>query len=375
MDLYLELDRLRQGTFNSSLKKAKEEGDRVAGFHCAYVPEELLHAMDFVPCRLSAQNSQGTEQGAAYFSTTNCGFVRHAFDKVLRGDYDFLDCMVYMNGCDNNRRLYDNWVHAEKGPTKKYFLPVPNTKGPTALLAYQQELKLMLDWFEREFQARCPEDALRKSIALYNQKRTLLQRIYALRMDRDIKGSEHHRLLLAVSVVRVEKAIELLQLFLSETRIRPPRSEKSGVRLMLVSHCSEDLALYENIESLGAQIVVEKNCLGAAQGDALVEESPTPLAAIAKRYLSHLACSRMMDDFRARLDYVMGAMKAYQAKALVIDCLKFCTLGQTEAFLLQKEAAKANIPTLRLERELFSSDMGQTRTRLQAFLEEIRARG
>ena len=83
----------------------------------------------------------------------------------------------------------------------------------------------------------------------------------------------------------------------------------------------------------------------------------------------------MMDDFRARLDYVMSAMKAYHAKALVIDCLKFCTLGQTEAFLLQKEAAKANIPALLLERELFSTDMGQTRTRLQAFLEEIRARG
>ncbi len=374
MDLNLELTTLRQETFNQALKQAKEEGRRIAGFHCAYVPEELLHAMDFVPCRLSAQNSKGTEQGAAFFSSTNCGFVRHAFDKVLCGDYEFLDCMVFMNGCDNNRRLYDNWVHAGKNPTKRYFLPVPNTKGPTAQAAYITELQLMLDWFAREFEAEPSHESLQASIALYNQKRSLLQRIYELRLERDIPGSEYHKLLLATSYIPVEKAIELLQVFMEAARERPARKDESRPRLMLVSHCSEDLALYEAIESLGAEIVVEKNCLGAAQGDMLVEDSPTPLAAIADRYLNHLSCSRMMDDFRKRLDFVVYAMSTYQAKALVIDCLKFCTLGQTEAFLLRNEAARRNIPALVLDRELFSSDMGQTRTRLQAFLEELRAK-
>jgi 2-hydroxyglutaryl-CoA dehydratase, D-component. len=60
--------------------------------------------------------SSGTTRADAYYSSINCSFVKNCFDKALNGDFDFLDGVVFLNGCDHSRRMYDNWRFAKMNP-------------------------------------------------------------------------------------------------------------------------------------------------------------------------------------------------------------------------------------------------------------------
>ena len=113
-------------------------------------------------------------------------------------------------------------------------------------------------------------------------------------------------------------------------------------------------------------------CFGRRYFDTLVDENADdPIQALVDRYLNHLSCPRMSDDFPNRLAYTRRAVNEFRVDGLICERLKFCDLWGGEAFILRNEAKKMNLPTLYLERELYAGSAGQIKTRVQAFLERI----
>jgi len=72
-----------------------------------------------------------------------------------------------------------------------------------------EKLKLSI---ENHFKVSITDEALGKSIGLYNKKRRLLAKIYSLRKKKNvpIKASELLGVMLAVTAVPVEQAVEIL---------------------------------------------------------------------------------------------------------------------------------------------------------------------
>ncbi len=101
---------------NSATRSWKEQGGRGMGYLCSAVPEEIFTAAGFLPFRIRATGSTGTELSDAHFTNLNCSFVRHCFNVALLGEYDFLDGVVLVNSCDNLRRIYDHWTRELKTP-------------------------------------------------------------------------------------------------------------------------------------------------------------------------------------------------------------------------------------------------------------------
>jgi len=368
-----ETRELAKSTGNRYLEEARKNGKKIIGYFCSYMPEEIIHAAGLVPYRLRAVESKGTTRADAYYSSINCTFVKLCFNKALNGDFEFLDGVVFVNGCDHSRRMYDNWRFAGIAPSFLHMFFAPHMINEAALDYFILECSKLKSSIEKYFNVSITDESLKTSIALYNQKRRLLADIYALRKSKDvpIKASELLGVMLAVTAVPVEKAIEILtdvKKFISGRVVSRPED----LRLFISGGCIEEMEHLELIEDCGCVIVADNICLGSRHFVDGIKTEGSALETIAQRYLSHLSCPRMMGDFPRRLDYLLSARKEYAIDGAIIEKLKFCDIWGGEMYLYRAEAKNKDIPLLALERELYGGGAGQIKTRVQAFLEKLK---
>ncbi len=373
MKILETLEQTAKITFNSDLDAAKKDGKKIIGYFCSYIPEELIHAAGCIPYRIRAVENTGTAKAETYFAPTICSYVRQCFDKALNEHFHFLDGVVFMNGCDHSRRLYDNWRYAKIKPDFLYMLSVPHTIADPSPKTFSDDLKKLIKAIETQFNVEITQEKLDASIKLYNRKRHLLSQIYESRKNKDvpITGTEILTIMLAITVLPIETAISMLEEVLDGLEGRVVSSE-DDLRLYITGSCVEEVDHIKLIEESGGIVVADKICLGASHFDTLVEENEDPVAALAKRYLQHLSCVRMMDDVQRRIDYMHDKIKEYHVDAVIAERLEFCTLMAGEAFIYKKELGKKNFPILLLDRELYGGGTGQIRTRVQAFFEKVR---
>lgn len=370
-----ETKEIAASTGNRYLEEAKKNGKKIIGYFCSYMPEEIIHAAGFIPYRMRAVESKSTTRADAFYSSINCTFVKHCFNKALNGDFAFLDGVIFVNGCDHSRRMYDNWRFAGIGPSFLYMFFAPHMINDTSADYFIEECGKLKSSIEKHFQVVITDESLKKSIGLYNQKRRLLAEIYSARKSKDvpIKASELLGVMLAVTAVPVEKAIEILtdvKKFIKGRVVSRP----DDMRLFISGGCIEELEHLELIESCGCVIVADNICLGTRHFLDEVKTEGDPLPSIAHRYLSHLSCPRMMGDFERRFDYLLGVRDEYGIDGAIIEKLKFCDIWGGEIYLYRAESKNKNVPLLSLERELYGGGDGQIKTRVQAFLEKLKNR-
>lgn len=368
-----ETRELASSTGNRYLEEAKKNGKKIIGYFCSYMPEEIIHAAGFIPYRMRAVESKSTTKADAYYSSINCTFVKHCFNKALNGDFAFLDGVVFVNGCDHSRRMYDNWRYAGIGNSFLYMFFAPHKLGDNALEYYLKECKKLKSAMEKKFQVSITDETLKESIRLYNQKRRLLADIYSMRNKKDvpIKASELLGVMLAVTAVPVEKAIDILtgvKKFLEGRVVSKP----DEMRLFISGGCIEEVDHLELIENCGCVIVADNICLGSRHFLDEIKTEGDPLQAIAHRYLNHLSCPRMMGDFNRRFDYLLDVRNEYGVDGAIIEKLKFCDIWGGEIYLYRQETKTNNVPLLALEREIYGGGAGQIKTRVQAFLEKLK---
>ncbi len=375
MEILEKIRELATNDHNAYLEEAKNNGKKIIGYFCSYFPEEIVHAAGFIPYRMRAVGSTNTAKGDIYYSSLNCTFVRHCFDKALQGDFHFLDGIVFLNGCDHTRRMYDLWRHADLSPEFRYMFVVPHKIGKLPEERFIYEVNLFKQTFEKQFDIKITDEALLESISLYNKKRKLLSELYTMREQAvvPIKGSEILSVLLAITCVPVETAIHLLEAVIHDIKDRNVASE-NDLRIFLASGCIEELSHLELIENAGGIIVADSICLGSRHFKGVVEDSSDPVKAIAARYLTHQSCPRMMNDFKRRLDELHTTKERASIDAIIAEKLKFCDLWGGELYLYRKESKKHGYPILLLERELYGKGEGQISTRVQAFYEQVHNR-
>ncbi len=371
-----KIQKIAGTTENEAVTAALNAGRPVMGYLCSYVPEEILHAAGLVPYRLRAVGSTGTSRADAYYGARNCSFVRHLFDRVLSGSYGFLSGMVFMNGCDHARRMYDNWQDAAReGKAPQGFLhmlPVPHRTGGAALAQYAAELKKLGAALSGRFGTPVTDESLSRSIALANEKRRLLSRLSSLRAARPaaLRGSEFLALVLAVTAVPPEDAVALLTEALDAVGGRDV-SRPGDVRVVLAGGCAEDVEHVRLIEDAGGLVTADNLCLGGRYFDGLADESGDPWEALARRYLTKLSCPRMIDGVSKRMDRLFSTVAETGSQAVLAEKLMFCDLWGGEIFMQKSEAKKRDVPFLSLERELYGGGAGQHATRIQAFFEKV----
>ena len=363
-----------QTIVNPELKKWIEQGGKVMGYFCSYGPEEIITAAGMVPMRVRATGSRGTELSDAYLSSINCSFCRHAFNMALRGEYDFIDGVIWLNTCVHARRIYDNWWRKVKTPFVR-IMSLPKKTGEKQVGWYRDELVNFKEALEKHLGMTITDDRLQEAIKLHNETRRLLRQLYELRKKEKppITGADALAVVVASTAMPREQFNQMLKELLEDLK------EAEGVkdyraRLMIVGGILDDPGYIKVIEEQGGLVVTDMLCFGArvflndvAEGDG------DPLMALARYYIvDHPSCPRMFGDYPRRAGFVRDMIREFKVDGIIGERLLFCDLWTVEHYQLAKEFKPEGIPYLSLDREYLLAGIGQLRTRVQAFLETIR---
>lgn len=361
-------------------KELKSEGKKIIGYYCCYPPAELLTALDMVPYRITGSVREPLTQVDAYLETIMCPYIRSSFDLALKGNYDFLDGLVVSHTCDNVERIYDIWRYYLK-PAYSHFINVPHMMNTASVEFYKNELEVYKKSLE-EFAARkISNQNLTDAIQLHNENRALLRELYQLRKPSPplISGVEVIQLIVSGMSIPVKEHNDLLRQVISEVKAREGKSQEKAARLMVYGSEIDDIAFINLIEECGAKVVMDDLCTTTRQFWYDVEKSDDPLGAIAERYLTKIVCPRTykprdathLEDLENRFGYLKQYAEDFRVDGIIMYIIRFCDTQEFDVPDVKEYLESLALPVLHIEDDYRVSNVGQLRTRIEAFLEII----
>lgn len=375
MDALAQLSEVARDVSNPYIEQWRARG-KVLGFFCAYVPEEIIHAAGILPYRVRAVGCGQTTSADVYMSQVNCTFSRSCLEFALGDKYSHLDGLVFVWSCDNLRRVYDILrVAKPDGFPLLHFIDVPHKVSDESIALFCEELVKFKETVERTFDVKVTDDSLRDAIGIYNETRSLLRQLYWLRQSKSppLTGAQALNVVLAGTVMPKIQYNQLLKQLLDELSRRDGISDYRARLVIAGGGGCDDPGYFDVIEGLGGLIVGDTICFGGRAFMEPVEIDGDPITALARSYLNRPSCPRMPEKLAERSNSVKEMVEQYSADGVIFQRLRYCDLWGGEQLDIREKMREAGIPLLTLEREYKLNAVGQLRTRVQAFLEQLEA--
>jgi benzoyl-CoA reductase subunit C len=244
-----------------SVRRWKERtGGLAVGFMPIYAPCELLHSQGVLPVGIMGGGDDlEIIRGDAYYQSYICHIPRSTIELGLNGALDCLDGMIFPAICDVIRNLSGMWKLQFPDKLSRY-LDVPQEfSTEIGGRFYRTELEELAAELAQRGARPYDADALRASIARYNETRQKIEELYALRQRAPWKvlTSELYLILRAGLVLPVEEFGEMLDAYAGAVESDSTRQPMDQARVLLTgSFCEQPpLGLIKTLERSGCYIV------------------------------------------------------------------------------------------------------------------------
>jgi len=356
------------------IRNLKETGGKkIIGYMCTYAPEEIIHAAGAHPLRLfGAQKNIVLAEG--HLQAYCCSLVRGVLEDALAGDLNFLDGMIFPHTCDSVQRLSDIWrLNVSAGFHLDVVLPVKldTASAKDYLIAVLHRFRSDL---EAALQVKITDDDLGKSIILYNEIRSGLQKVYEVKNNNPeaISGRDIYTLVKAAMIMERSRYLDILQQVVREVQQAGVQSlQKGRKRLVLSGGLCSHPDIYDLIEKAGGTVVGDDLCTGSRYFAGMIETTGDPISALAGRLLQRPLCPAKHKDNSTRAENLRQIVGAGKAAGVIFMLLKFCDPHAFDYPYLKEALDQAGIPSLLLEVEDQLPAKGQLQTRIEAFLETL----
>ncbi len=367
----------------NELKKAKEEGKKVIGTFCLYVPDEIIFALDAIGVGLCGGTNFSNFASEDLLPTNICALIKSALGFGLGNIcpyYAMTDLLIGETTCDGKKKAWE--ILNKYKPV--YIIETPQCKNrPQARTLFIQELKDLIIKLEELTGNKLTSEKLKASMEKISKKRKQMRRVYEARKADPVPISGKDALLISQVAFYddPDREIEMVGKLADELEQRVINGigvVEKDVKRILVSGTPMAIPnwkLHHLIETKGAVIVAEETCTGTRYFQSEYDEIKGNsiddlLELIADRYLGiNCACFTPNDG---RKEDLIRMVKEYNADGLIFYTLNFCQPYDVEATILEKELKKEGVPLLSIATDYSTEDNEQLSTRIEAFLEMIK---
>ena len=363
---------------NAEAHFVKREDRKKVGYLCNYIPVELLAASGVAATRLArCGEPEVVSRGELITKSVFCDFTKSILGHFATKDplYDSLDRVYTFFTCDAMKATAEAVDNFYK-PTRGYVVPRNNDRE-TSRQFFRQEILNFRSDLERLTGKQITEEEVSKRIAQYNEIRGLIREISELRKrdDPPLTGRDFLEITRLFHVLAPEEQLPLLA-HLRDRLKETPHRDSHRLRLMMAGGivADGDRRILDLIEDeIGARVVVEDHCTGLSPFIHDTSEQGDPWRALADAYLDQAPCARQF-PLERRIDFSESLAIDYRVDGVIYSYLKFCPCyGLTKNTFLRR-FQDAGIPVLELASDYSHGDIGQIRTRLEAFIEVLRER-
>ena len=380
MDYYNFVIAEIHGVRPQELIKAQEEGKKVFGTFCVYVPDELIFAANAIATGLCGGSQFWVPGGEKVLPTNTCPLIKASVGARLDRTCPFFriaDMYIGETTCDGKKKAWE--ILGEDVPV--HVMDLPQMKREKDIKAWAEEIKELKKVIEEFTGNKVTEESLSESIKLINNKRKALSRLYECRKADKVPISGRDALVIS-QIAFYDDPARFTQMTNKlcdelEQRIKDGISVvKEGTTRILLTGTPlavPNWKLHNIIETSGAVVVCEEMCTGTRYFENLVDETKTTvdeqIDALANRYMG-INCACFTPN-TGRIDDIIRLAKEYKVDGVIDVNLKFCSLYDVEGYTVERALKEAGIPVMGIETDYTDNDAEQLRTRIGAFIEMI----
>lgn len=378
--------------FYSLLHKFYTQGEmpnsdsKTIGTTCIQVPEELIHAAGARTIRLCSGAYTYNQIGSEFMPAKSCPLVKATLGMLNIKDMPFKDSLIAIvvpTTCDQKKKAVD--MLKEMG-YKTYPLEVPSVKETEeARFYWQDSIKNFAKAIEDITGKKITKERLKEAIMKTNRARAEFRRFMNLRKNvvPIIYGKDAFVVASAYFFDDIEKWTDALARLNAELVDRANRgvsvTNRHAPRILFTGSpvIYPNLKLPLLIEQSGGVIVADEVCSSSRLLYDTVSFDEGNLydmiPAIADRYLKPCTCPCLVrnEDRKRRL---IQMVKDFNIDGVVYQAFSGCHLYEMEHKGIGDALETEGIPMLYIETDYSPEDTGQLFTRIEAFMESIKAR-
>ena len=124
------------------------------------------------------------------------------------------------------------------------------------------------------------------------------------------------------------------------------------------------------MEESGGFVASDDLCTGSRYFWANVENTDDPILALSERYLKRPPCPSQ-NPLADRLEHIRYFVNEFKVQGVVTLATKFCDPILFDSVHIGNMLAKDEIPTIVIEYEDSTQEMGRIKSRIEAFIESM----
>ncbi|MBN2040298.1 MAG: 2-hydroxyacyl-CoA dehydratase [Spirochaetes bacterium] len=365
----------------SELEEAKRNGVKIVGFFPGnYVPEELIYASGAVPlCLIHGGNPKPAETALSSVPRVICPFARALIGEMMLKEnpfYSAVDMVVAPITCQHLRKTAEIWEY--RGEPEVFKLGIPHqVYDGLEVNDFAERLDALKDKLQALTGNKVTDAKLTDAVKLYNRMRQLLRKISLMRTSNTsvISSMDFIKLNHVSFYADPVFMTEVLEEIYGELAESNTASDNDAPRLLLAGPniAMGDYRVPELVEAAGGNIVIEEICEGVRYYWNEIEAGDDLMKSLAKGYLTdRVPCAFMSSSAGKRLEFMTKLISDFHVSGVIWYELLDCEVYDSEAYFFTQKLSEQNIPMLILEADYGTADIGQFKTRIEAFIEMVK---
>ena len=378
------------GRRQKEIQEQKAAGKKVIGYSCIFAPIELILAADAIPIRIGSGWYDTAKLGDRIMPVEICPIIRSTVGAKMVNLSPYLelsDAIVIPLTCDGRTKLSE--ILSDYKPV--WYMNPPRVKDdPHTLGMWKEEIQVIKEKIEKLTGNKITRKSLKKTIESMQQATKAFRRLQELRKGSPVINGRDAMLVNQTSLWDdIERWTQKVNELCDELEKRIEQKEYSSYpdtpRVMITGTpmiWPDSWKVPNLIEESNPQgvVVVDEQC----SGDRILYDPVgvdewtmnDMLNAVGERYLMACTCPCFTSEHgnEDRINWIIDRIKEYKVDGVIYYVVRGCILYAMEYARIKRVLDRLNIPVYYLDTEYTREDVGQMKTRIEAFLEMLEAR-
>ena len=345
------------------------------GHFPVYFPEEIAHAAGLLPVAvLGGGNRLELKHADARMGSFICSICRSTVELGLNGSLEKLTGFVTHPICDAATHLAGIWARNFPEQLSQILYLPQNVNTPGAVRYIAAEYQRLRGELERKAGRTIDDQALRRSIGIYNENRRLLRELYAIRREEPWKVSctESYLLTRARTRMPCEEHSALLARAIDAIRRRTVQAKDKPRVVFVGGFCEQPPVEMLEVIDDSAYVVDDDLLVGMRWITDDVPEAGDPIWALAESFVERSDASPVQHDERKTKEAYLEAMiRKSKADGAILTAAKFCEPGLDEQVAWSKHLDHTGVQYLILEFEEKMTSFEQMAMQVETFAESL----
>ena len=378
------------GRREKEIREQKEAGKKIIGYSCMFAPIELILAAGAIPVRIGSGWYDAAKLGDRIMPVEVCPVIRSTIGAKMVNLSPYLelsDAIINPLTCDGRTKLSEILSDYKT----IWCMSPPRVKDdPHSLTLWKKEIQVIKEKIEKLTGNKITRKNLKASIELMQRATKAFRRLQDLRKGPPVITGRDAMLVNQTSLWDnierwTQKTNELCDGL--EKRVEQkeyacypdtPRVMVTGTPMLWPDSWKVPNIIEESNPK--GVLVVDEQC----SGDRILYDPVgvdewtmnDMIDAISERYLMASTCPCFTSEHgnEDRVNWIMDRIKEYKVDGVIYYVVRGCILYAMEYARIKRVLDRMNIPVYYLDTEYTREDVGQMKTRVEAFLEMLEAR-